>query len=43
MTEKDAVKCGAFADDRMWFMRVDAILPEAFGKFVIKRLSELKK
>ncbi|MBL0124180.1 MAG: tetraacyldisaccharide 4'-kinase [Betaproteobacteria bacterium] len=43
MTEKDAVKCGAFADDRMWFMRVDAILPEAFAEFVIKRLSELKK
>ena len=43
MTEKDAVKCRGFADDRMWFMRVDAILPDAFGEFVIKRLSELKK
>ena len=43
MTEKDAVKCKSFADDRMWFMRVDAILPEAFGEFVVKRLSELKK
>jgi tetraacyldisaccharide 4'-kinase len=43
MTEKDAVKCGAFADDRMWFMRVDALLPEAFGAFLINRLSELKK
>lgn len=43
MTEKDAVKCGTFADDRMWFMRVDAILPAAFDEFVIKRLSELKK
>ncbi len=43
MTEKDAVKCSAFADDCMWFIRVDAILPEAFGEFVIKRLSELKK
>ncbi len=43
MTEKDAVKCKAFADERMWFMRVDAILPEAFGEFVVKRLSELKK
>ena len=43
MTEKDAVKCKAFADDRMWFMRVDAILPDAFGEFVIKRLSALKK
>jgi tetraacyldisaccharide 4'-kinase len=43
MTEKDAVKCRAFADDRMWFMRVDAILPDGFGEFVVKRLSDLKK
>ena len=27
MTEKDAVKCAAFADARMWFLRVDAALP----------------
>ena len=33
----------AFADDRMWFMRVDAILPDAFSEFIVKRLSELKK
>ena len=38
MTEKDAVKCGAFADERMWFMRVDAVLPEEFFEFVVKRL-----
>jgi len=43
MTEKDAVKCKSFADERMWFMRVDAILPDAFGEFVVQRLSELKK
>jgi len=43
MTEKDAVKCRGFADDRMWFMRVDAILPDAFGEFVVNQLSELKK
>ncbi len=43
MTEKDAVKCIAFADDRMWFLRVDAILPEPFGQLVKKKLSELKK
>ncbi len=43
MTEKDAVKCKAFADDRMWFMRVDAVLPDAFEHFVVKRLSELRK
>jgi tetraacyldisaccharide 4'-kinase len=42
MTEKDAVKCQAFADDRMWFMRVDAVLPDAFTDFVLARLSQLK-
>jgi tetraacyldisaccharide 4'-kinase len=30
MTEKDAVKCRGFADPRMWFMRVDAELPDEF-------------
>jgi tetraacyldisaccharide 4'-kinase len=30
MTEKDAVKCRGFADSRMWFMRVDAELPQDF-------------
>lgn len=30
MTEKDAVKCRGFADPRMWFMRVEADLPDAF-------------
>ena len=42
MTEKDAVKCKTFNDERMWFMRVDAILPDAFGEFVVKRMSERK-
>jgi tetraacyldisaccharide 4'-kinase len=42
MTEKDAVKCALFADDRMWFMRVDAVLPDAFGEFVLARLEHLK-
>ncbi|MBL8524554.1 MAG: tetraacyldisaccharide 4'-kinase [Betaproteobacteria bacterium] len=42
MTEKDAVKCRVFADDRMWFMRVDAVLPDAFGQLVLTRLSRLK-
>ena len=43
MTEKDAVKCKAFADERMWFMRVDAILPGVFDEFVAKRMSTLRK
>jgi len=43
MTEKDAVKCRAFADARMWFLRVDAILPEAFDAFLLARLAGLRR
>ena len=39
MTEKDAVKCAAFADGRMWFMRVSASLPPAFTEFLLERLA----
>jgi tetraacyldisaccharide 4'-kinase len=39
MTEKDAVKCAAFADARMWFLRVDAIVPPEFEEFLIDRLA----
>ena len=39
MTEKDAVKCAAFADARMWFMRVEAILPPEFENFVLSHLA----
>jgi tetraacyldisaccharide 4'-kinase len=42
MTEKDAVKCDLFADERMWFMRVDALLPEHFVEFILKKLSAWK-
>jgi tetraacyldisaccharide 4'-kinase len=38
MTEKDAVKCAGFADARMWFLRVDAILPPEFDRFLLDRL-----
>jgi tetraacyldisaccharide 4'-kinase len=41
MTEKDAVKCKAFADDRMWAMRVDALLPPEFDAFILERLSSI--
>lgn len=41
MTEKDAVKCRAFADARFVEMRVDAILPEAFYQFIESRLAAL--
>lgn len=42
MTEKDAVKCGTFVDDRMWYMRVDALLPIAFTDLVLKKLLHLR-
>ncbi len=38
MTEKDAVKCGAFADSRMWFLRVEAMLPPEFDDFLLARI-----
>ena len=39
MTEKDAVKCAAIADARMWYLRVEAILPPEFDDFLLTRLS----
>jgi tetraacyldisaccharide 4'-kinase len=38
MTEKDAVKCAAFADTRMWLLRVEAILPPDFDEFLLARI-----
>jgi tetraacyldisaccharide 4'-kinase len=43
MTEKDAVKCRAFADGRMWFLRVEAMLPEAFDEFLLARLDSSRR
>ena len=43
MTEKDAVKCAAFADARMWSMRVDAILPPEFDDFLLTRLAQARR
>jgi tetraacyldisaccharide 4'-kinase len=40
MTEKDAVKCAAFADARMWFLRVEAILPPGFEDFLVSRIND---
>lgn len=36
MTEKDAVKCRAFAGPEHWYVPVAARLPEAFGAAVLK-------
>ncbi len=43
MTEKDAVKCAAFADARMWFLRVDAILPPEFEQFLLERIERPRR
>ena len=43
MTEKDAVKCAAFADERMWFLRIDAILPPDFEEFLMARLDAARR
>lgn len=43
MTEKDAVKCRAFADARMWFMRVEAILSPDFDDFLLTRLATARR
>jgi tetraacyldisaccharide 4'-kinase len=43
MTEKDAVKCAAFADARMWFLRVEAALPPEFDAFLLERIAARKR
>ncbi len=43
MTEKDAVKCTQFADARIWFMRVDALVPDLLCTDLLERLSTLGK
>jgi tetraacyldisaccharide 4'-kinase len=43
MTEKDAVKCAAFADARMWFLRVEAVLPPDFEEFLATRVAQSRR
>jgi tetraacyldisaccharide 4'-kinase len=45
MTEKDAVKCRQFSalDQRLWSMRVDASLPDAFFEFVLKKTAHVTR
>lgn len=38
MTEKDAVKCGAFSHLNLWYVPVDAMLPDSFYEEVWKKL-----
>lgn len=38
MTEKDAVKCMNFSDERHWYFPVEAKIDEGLGKAIIKKL-----
>ena len=39
MTEKDAVKCSAFADEKCWVLRVDARLDPALTQLILKKIA----
>jgi tetraacyldisaccharide 4'-kinase len=39
MTEKDAVKCSAFADEKYWVLRVDALLDPALTQLILKKIT----
>lgn len=40
MTEKDAVKCGSFANETQWALRVDAVPDAALGRLILRKLNE---
>jgi len=42
MTEKDAVKCGAFADDRYWYLDINAKMNAQFERQLLSRLKNLE-
>ncbi|MDB6062816.1 MAG: lpxK [Verrucomicrobiaceae bacterium] len=42
MTEKDAVKCAAFANQQHWYLRVDATLPDSLITALVVKLRALK-
>jgi tetraacyldisaccharide 4'-kinase len=39
MTEKDAVKCAAFANEKFWVLRVDAQVSPALAKLIKDKIS----
>ncbi|XOV77582.1 MAG: tetraacyldisaccharide 4'-kinase [Aestuariibacter sp.] len=43
MTEKDAVKCQAFASDNWWFLPVSANLTAQFKTKLLEKLKQIKK
>lgn len=40
MTEKDAVKCRLFANEKHWVLPIDAEIDPAFGAWVLKKLGK---
>jgi tetraacyldisaccharide 4'-kinase len=38
MTEKDAVKCSAYADDKFWVLRVHALIPSALITYLLRKI-----
>ena len=42
MTEKDAVKCIAFAQENWWYLPISAQLPKDFEKRLIEKIKEIK-
>jgi tetraacyldisaccharide 4'-kinase len=38
MTEKDAVKCAAFASENLWALRVEAVTDPALGELILDKL-----
>lgn len=42
MTEKDAVKCEAFARDNWWYLPVEAVIEPALDELVVAKLRELR-
>lgn len=43
MTEKDAVKCKSFADDRHWYLSAVPVVEDAFAEKLLEKLQEVKK
>ncbi|HTS54078.1 MAG TPA: tetraacyldisaccharide 4'-kinase [Burkholderiales bacterium] len=41
MTEKDAVKCSAFARENWWYLPVEAEIDPAFGNLIVAKLRSL--
>lgn len=39
LTEKDAVKCSAFADERYWVLRVEAQIDTALTEYILRKMA----